>query len=84
MLTIRGCSLVKGCVAFETGFLEINKVKSGLDDLMGFHLSSELSSNSVYLGRMDRRMRLYAGLKSIRTESTSAPHSAYIQMSICS
>lgn len=31
---------------------------------MGFHLGSELSSNSVYLGRMDRQMRLCAGLKS--------------------
>lgn len=51
---------------------------------MGFHLGSELGSNSVYLGRMDRQMRLYAGLKSISTESTSAPHSAYIPMSICS
>lgn len=71
-------------MAFETGFLEINKVKNGLDGLVGFHLDSELSSNSVYLGRMDRQMRLYAGLKSISRKSTSAPHSAYIQMSICS
>lgn len=51
---------------------------------MGFHLGSELSSNSVFLGHMDRQMRPYAGLKSISTESTSAPHSAYIPMSICS
>lgn len=53
-------------MALETGFLEINKVKSGLDGLVRFHLGSELSSNSVYLGCMDRWMRLYAGLKSIK------------------